>query len=81
MIRHLSFTLIILGFLFSCTSRPGTEIPSNELIFNEDWEFIKDPVDSISPELFQNNSQSGLWQKVSFPHTSYIDLVETNQKQ
>jgi len=46
------------------------------------WEFVKDPTDSISRDLFFNkDQQQSLWQKVSLPHTANIEEVDSPVKQ
>jgi beta-galactosidase len=50
--------------------------------FNEGWEFVKNPADSISKEMFKNNDpQKSVWQKVTLPHTANIEAVDSQEKQ
>ncbi|MFA5330239.1 MAG: glycoside hydrolase family 2 TIM barrel-domain containing protein [Prolixibacteraceae bacterium] len=50
--------------------------------FNDDWEFVKDPKDSISAKLFQKDDKdTTAWQKISLPHTVNIEKVDSPVKQ
>jgi len=52
--------LFILTLLVSSCSKSGPILFSTESgNFNSGWEFVKDPTDGISPELFQKNLQPG----------------------
>lgn len=75
--------LFILSLLVSSCSKSGPILFSTESgNFNSGWEFVKDPTDGISPELFQkNDQQKSVWQKVNLPHTANIEAVDSQEKQ
>jgi len=75
--------LFILCLLVSsCMKRVPIKFSEEEGNFNLSWEFVKDPTDSISRDLFFNkDQQQSLWQKVSLPHTANIEEVDSPVKQ
>ncbi len=77
------FYLFILSLLLSSCLKSAPVLFSRlEGNFNEGWEFVKEPTNSISPELFKKNEQkSSVWQKVTLPHTANIEAVDSQGKQ
>ncbi|MDP2336611.1 MAG: glycoside hydrolase family 2 TIM barrel-domain containing protein [Bacteroidota bacterium] len=66
----------------SCVKSAPIIFPTDEGNFNSGWEFVKDPTGSISPELFQKNDEKAtVWQKVSLPHTTNLEPVDSPDKQ
>lgn len=76
------FNLIVLSLLVSsCLKSAPVLFSTQKGNFNDGWEFVKDPADSISPKLFQKNEQQSIWRKVSLPHTANIEAVDSPDKQ
>ncbi len=82
MIFRFTIFIFLLTAFVGCKSPAKIIFPTDPGNFNSGWEFVKDPVDSISPALFQKNeAQEAAWQKVSLPHTANIELVGSQEKQ
>jgi beta-galactosidase len=83
MTSHKILTLLFLTvFLSSCGKKPAVVFSTGPGNFNAGWEFVKDPTGNISPELFQKtDDKTSGWQKVSLPHTSNIEPVDSPEKQ
>jgi beta-galactosidase len=79
--RLIKLFLLCLAFS-SCTERNEVSFLNEEGNFNNEWQFVKDPVDTISPQLFKkNNRQEPGWMNVNLPHTSNIEPVDSSGKQ
>lgn len=82
MVLRNTFYLFILSLLFSCIDKSPVVFSTAEGNFNDGWEFIKDPADSISPEMFRiSHQKQSSWQKAILPHTANIEPVDSLQKQ
>lgn len=76
------YLFLLTSLLSSCMKSSPVMFSKLEGNFNEGWEFVKDPVDSISRELFKrNNHPLSAWQKVTLPHTANIESVDSREKQ
>ncbi len=77
------FKLFILCLLVSnCTKLVPVKFSTEDGNFNSNWEFIKNPTDSISRDLsLKKDQQQSLWQKVSLPHTANIEAIDSPEKQ
>ena len=74
--------LLLMGLFTGCNSRTKVFFQINEGNFNAGWEFVKDPKDSITAELFQKKEpQPAEWIKISLPHTANIEAVDSPDKQ
>jgi|GEM_PF-126883 len=75
--------LFILCLLVSnCTKLIPVKFSTEVGNFNSNWEFIKNPADSISRDLFlKNDQEQSSWQKVSLPHTANLEPVDSPEKQ
>ena len=75
--------LFILCLLVSnCTKLIPVKFSTEVGNFNSNWEFIKNPADSISRDLFlKKDQQQSSWQKVSLPHTANLEPVDSPEKQ
>ena len=81
-IQRISYLVILCFLISSCIKSSPVLFSKLEGNFNDGWEFVKDPTDSISPELFKKNEQqSSVWQKVTLPHTANIEAVDSQEKQ
>lgn len=83
MVLRRIFYILLSGLLVSACVKLAPAVFSNtEGNFNDDWEFIKDPRDTISPSLFKKDDrQQPVWQKVTLPHTANIEPVDSPEKQ
>ena len=80
-IRKILQFLIICILVSGCTKNP-VRFSTENGNFNSNWEFIKNPSDSISSDLFQTKEeQKSVWQQVSLPHTVNIESVDSPDKQ
>ena len=81
-IRKIIQIFIICILVLGCTARVPLRFSIENGNFNNDWEYIKNPADSISSELFhKKDEQKSFWQKVSLPHTVNIESVDSPDKQ
>src|SRR5665647_177110 len=81
-IKRTLYLLLLTSLLSSCMKSSPVLFSKLEGNFNEGWEFVKDPADSISPELFKKSDlQQSTWQKVTLPHTANIEAVDSQEKQ
>ena len=81
-IKRILYLLLLTSLLSSCMKSSPVLFSKLEGNFNDGWEFVKDPSDSISAELFKKNEQqSSVWQKVTLPHTANIEAVDSQEKQ
>jgi len=81
-IQRIFYLVILCLLLSSCLKSVPVMFSKQEGNFNEGWEFVKDPAESISPELFKkSDQQQSTWQKVTLPHTANIEAVDSQDKQ
>ncbi|MDP3644218.1 MAG: glycoside hydrolase family 2 TIM barrel-domain containing protein [Bacteroidota bacterium] len=81
-LRKTLFFIVLTIILSSCSISAPILFSTESGNFNSGWEFIKDPLDSISSELFlKDEKQSSTWQKVTLPHTANIEAVDSPEKQ
>src|SRR5665647_1734856 len=79
-IKRTLYLLLLTSLLSSCMKSSPVLFSKLEGNFNEGWEFVKDPADSISPELFKKSDlQQSTWQKVTLPHTANIEAVDSQE--
>lgn len=82
MITRFTSFLLLLALFSGCKSDAKIIFSTETGNFNSGWEFVKDPADSISPDLFQKKEQAETsWQQVSLPHTASIEPVDSPEKQ
>ena len=80
--RRILNLIVLILLISSCSKLAPIVFPTDPGNFNSGWEFLKDPTDSISPEMFQKNEpQKTVWQKVSLPHTANVEPVDSPEKQ
>ena len=81
-IRNLLKLLLLCFITSSCAGHNEVLPTAGAGNFNYDWEFIKDPEGTITPELFLiNEKQDTLWQRISLPHTANIEPVDSSENQ
>ena len=74
--------ILLLALFTGCNSHTKVFFQINEGNFNAGWEFVKDPKDSISAELFlKKEPQPAEWIKISLPNTVNIEAVDSPEKQ
>lgn len=77
---RITLFVLILGLFTGCNAQ--VIAPSVDGNFNTGWEFIKDPLDSVTAEMFLNDkNQLAAWQKITLPHTVHIEDVDSPEKQ
>ncbi len=82
MTTRITIFLLLLALFAGCDSQTMVIFPTEVGNFNSGWEFVKDPTDSISPDLFQKkDNETTQWQKVNLPHTANIEPVDSPDKQ
>jgi beta-galactosidase len=81
-IRSLVKLFLLCLVVSSCAEQNEVLFSNEEGNFNDDWEFVRDPKDSISPGLYMRDvEQKLLWQKISLPHTANTEPVNSPEKQ
>jgi hypothetical protein len=80
--RNIILQITLILFFTSCIRQASDSSSAYEGNFNFDWEFIKDPARSISPDLFGKTGKQDLkWEDVSLPHTAVIEPVDSSGNQ
>jgi len=76
---------LLLLIVVSCNSSNNLDIVENRFDFNKNWEFVRDIDASELNETFfaQNGESVSGWEKVSLPHSAYIEplVIEDQQWQ
>ncbi len=81
-IRSLLAMSISLFVIVSCAEKKDVPIAPGEGNFNYGWEFVKDPADAITQNLFiQNESPDSSWQNINLPHTANIEPADFSGRQ
>jgi beta-galactosidase len=75
--------LVVLCFVVSsCVDRTDSISANEDGNFNFNWEFMKDPADSLSAGLFKKaDDKESLWENVNIPHTANIEPADSSEKQ
>lgn len=82
MITRFTSFMFLLALFAACKPDAKIIFSTETGNFNSGWEFVKDPADSITPELFlKKDQQDAKWQQVSLPHTANIEPVDSQEKQ
>ncbi len=76
----LIFTLSLFVFSFISCSEHSTNQNQRELLFNDDWKFVKDVGDISLDELLNSDGDLG-WERISLPHSANIEPLVIKERQ
>lgn len=81
-IRRILKLFVLCLLVSNCIKPVPIKFSTEDGNFNSNWEFVRNPIDSISKDLFlKKDQQLSVWQKVSLPHTANIEAVDSPEKQ